>query len=336
MMFEKYLYQFNLWMKSRAWSSRTIYDYHGYVKKFIEYLNKETEITCLVDIDSKIIIGYQNYIYQYKTKSGKPLSFSSQANRLSALKAFFRFLYDTNMIIYNPAISINLPRRGKKLPKGIMSEKEVMLLLEQPDLNDPIGFRDRTILELLYATGIRNSELRNLAIYDLDLAEAKLTIYQGKHAKDRVLPIGQIAADYLKEYLLTIRPKLACDDNRDIIKRSSKGQGPQEEDQRYLFLSKNGRQITAGNLIWIFEKYSKKAGLCHGHPSSGEKQFTPHSLRHSCATHMLKHGADIRYIQELLGHACIATTQIYTRVEPTNLQEVHRRFHPRERLDDEA
>ena len=309
---EIYLARFVEWMQVQGWSIRTVADYRCEVKFFITFLQNETSINNLHEIDSKVLTGYQTYLYHYKikTKNSKEerrFTLGTQHKKIVALRTFFRFLYENDVLMYNPSATLKLPKKRKSLPKGVMNEKEIEKLLESPDTTDRLGIRDKAILELLYSTGIRNSELRNLTIYDIDLSGLQLTVREGKNSKDRTVPIGEIAADYIKEYLQMVRSKLSIDPEEDI-----------------LFLSKNGRRLTEGNLIWIVSKYVKLAKL-NGH-------YTPHSLRHSCATHMLKYGADIRYIKEMLGHASIATTQIYTKVEVGDLKNIHRRFHPREKL----
>jgi len=304
---ETYLVRFIEWMNACGWSQRTVTDYSSSIHFFFTYLTKETSVQSLSDIDLKILNGFQTYLYHYKTKRKKRLTLGSQHNKLVAIRSFFRFLYKMDIIYFDTSSGLNLPKKRKRLPKGVMSEKEIERLLNQIDTEDILGFRDRTILEVLYSTGIRNSELRHLAVYDVDLSGLHLQIREGKNAKDRIVPLGEIAADYIEEYLQIIRPQLSKD-----------------SENQFLFLSKNGRQITYGNLVWMFHKYAKLAKL--------SDQFTPHSLRHSCATHMLKHGADLRYIQEMLGHTSVATTQVYTKVEKGDLKLVHRRCHPREKL----
>lgn len=300
-----HLARFIEWMKVKGWSERTLESYSSDVKFFLNYLKDETSVVNLLDIDNRSLSGFQSFLFNYQTKKGKRLALSSQHNKLVAVRSFFRFLFETDVLIFDPSAALHLPKKRKSLPKGVMSEKQVEKLLSQPDLSTALGFRDRTILEILYSSGIRNSELRSLTVYDADLNLLQLTIRKGKNAKDRVVPLGEIAANFIKEYLLTFRPKLAMNETE------------------LLFISKNGLKITQANLVWIFAKYVKQAGF--------NTQFTPHSLRHSCATHMLRHGADIRYIQEMLGHASVATTQIYTKVEVTDLRTMHRQCHPREK-----
>ena len=302
---EEHVARFTDWMKTRGFSPRTIEGYAADVRFFFDFLQNETSSLNIPDVDARTVHSYQTYIFYTETK-GRRLAVSSQHARLVAVRTFFRFLLETDVILFDPAASIKLPKKEKKLPEVVLSEKQVELLLDQPDTGTPLGFRDRTMLEVLYASGIRNTELRKLSIYDIDTDQLRLIVRQGKNAKDRIVPLGEIAADYVKEYLLTVRPELNG-----------------EPGNTTLFLSKNGKILTKANLVWIIRKYAEKADL--------PPDVTPHSLRHSCATHMLKRGADIRYIQQMLGHASVATTQIYTQVEDKDLKAVHRRCHPRER-----
>jgi integrase/recombinase XerD len=312
--FNLQLAKYSEWMLARGWSERTQESYHSNVRFFIDYLIKETSVENLNEIDGKTLSGFQNFLYHSETKQGKRLALASQHTKLVSVRSFFHFLYETDALLFDPSAALNLPKKRRGLPKGVMSEQQVELLLLQPDINTALGLRDRAILETLYSSGLRNSELRNLAVYDIDLQQLQLTVRKGKNAKDRLVPLGEIAADFIHEYLISARPKLnASPRKRDL-----------QPDNELLFISKNGLQLTKANLVWIFDKYAKQAAL-NGH-------FTPHSLRHSCATHMLRAGADIRYIQELLGHASVATTQIYTKVEVTDLRAVHRQCHPREKV----
>ncbi|MCP4373532.1 MAG: tyrosine-type recombinase/integrase [Deltaproteobacteria bacterium] len=323
---ELYLAKYSEWMLTRGWSERTQESYKSNVRFFLDYLINETSVQNLNEIDSKILSGFQTFLYHYESRqrrhassragtgeTGKRLALSSQHTKLVSVRSFFHFLYETDVLLFNPSAALHLPKKRKSLPKGVMSEKQVEKLLNQPDLSTALGFRDGTILETLYSSGIRNSELRSLAVYDVDLNLLQLAIRKGKNAKDRVVPLGEIAADYIHEYLVSARPKL----NRSSAMADASNE--------LLFISKNGLQITKANLIWIIAKYVKEAGL--------KQNFTPHSLRHSCATHMLRAGADIRYIQEMLGHASVATTQIYTKVEVTDLRAMHRQCHPREKVN---
>ncbi len=313
--FDLYLAKYSEWMLSRGWSERTQESYKSNIRFFLDYLINETSVENLNEIDAKILSGFQTFLYHSETKQGKRLALSSQHTKLVSVRSFFHFLYETDILLFDPSAALHLPKKRRSLPKGVMSEKQVEKLLNQPDLSTALGFRDRTILETLYSTGIRNSELRSLNIYDVDFNQLQTNIIKGKNAKDRVVPLGESAADYIHEYIISARPKLnASSRKRDL-----------QPDNELLFISKNGLQITKANLIWIIAKYVEQAAL--------NGRFTPHSLRHSCATHMLRHGADIRYIQEMLGHASVATTQIYTKVEVTDLRAMHRQCNTREKVN---
>lgn len=306
----QYEIRFVEWLKVKGYSQRTIDDYKCYTCQFIKFMERETSVEQLQEVDGDTIYSYQNYLYHSKSNRGKRLSLESQARKLMAIKRLFDFLIEIDVALINPAAGIKLPQTSKKkLPKGVMSEKQVELLLDQVDTSTAIGFRNRTIMEVLYASAIRNSELRRLSVYDVDTEQFKLTVLNGKGSKDRVVPIGEIACNYVREYVKVIRPKLVGDN----------------ADQKLMFVSKHGNEITRANLIWMVNKYAKK---CNDIP----KGVGPHSFRHSCATHMLRHGADIRYVQKMLGHASVATTQIYTNVDESDLKAVHRRCHPRELL----
>jgi integrase/recombinase XerD len=223
---------------------------------------------------------------------------------LSAVRSFFRHLFKQGVLFHDPAASLEHPKHSQPLPRGILSDAHVLALLKAPDAKTPLGMRDRAILELLYTTGLRNTELRTLRITDVERDAAQIHV-TGKGTKDRVVPVGRIALNWLSLYLKEARPKLLGGKDRGLV-----------------FLSKNGRIITTLNLIDLVRKYGKKAGL--------PQEVTPHALRHTCATHLLRAGADIRSIQVLLGHSSLATTQIYTHVEIADLKKVHRAFHPRE------
>ena len=189
-----HLARFVEWMQAQGWSNRTIEGYEANVRFFCEFLSAETSVAGIEEIDSKTLHGYQQYLYNQKLKNGKRLSLSTQHKRLVAVRSFFRYLQASDALLFDPSSDLVLPKKPKFLPRGVMSEQQVEQLLEQPDVSTALGFRDRTLIETLYATGVRNSVLRNLAQYDLDLPNLRLTVRQGKNAKDRVVPLGEIAA----------------------------------------------------------------------------------------------------------------------------------------------
>jgi integrase/recombinase XerD len=238
----------------------------------------------------------------YMDMLGSALSRRSAARALSALRQFFRFLVLVGKIKTSPAKLLDTPKIPLRLP-GVLSPSEVELLLSQPDPSTPIGDRDRAMLELLYATGLRVSELVKLKIQNINL-DGGFVRTMGKGSKERVIPMGTKAIEALREYLLDGRPAL-------LKKRAS----------RYLFLNQRADGMTRQGFWKIIRQYGKKAGI--------EKDITPHLLRHSFASHMLEYGADLRAVQVMLGHADISTTQIYTHVTRERLKEVHAKCHPR-------
>lgn len=293
-------------LKVQNYAPRTIESIEAHLRFFFEYLEQETETDDLASLSYEDLAAYQNWLYFCEPRNGKAaaLSISTQLLRISALKGFFHHLFKTGMLFHDAAAPLEEPKRRKTLPRGILSGKQVLALLNAPDTESPIGLRDRAILELLYATGIRNEELRSLKLTDVDreLGQVRVT---GKGMKDRVVPAGRIAMNWLAQYLEKARPALLA--------------GP---DDALLFLSKHGRKINGANMRDLVMKHAKRAGL----PGI----ITPHALRHTCATHLLQAGADIRVIQVLLGHSSLSTTEIYTRVDITDLKKIHRACHPRE------
>lgn len=312
------LESFREWLLSRGLGRRTVTDYPEDIKPFLLFLAAE-EVENIRAVTVRHILAYQGQLME-KIHRGKPLAPRTLHSRLSQIKTLFRFLQKTSRIYHDPAAGIELPRRGRTLPRGVLNEKEVAHLLAQPDIGTPLGIRDRAILELLYSCGLRSSELRHLLLSDVDVSERTLHVV-GKGNKEAVVPFGREAQRALDHYLLFARPVLLRSYHGGRKKTKSKLE--EENGQAFVFLSKNGHRIDHANLYHILKRYAKAAGLA--------RKIGPHSLRHTCATHLLKHGADIRHIQKLLRHNDISTTQIYTRVAIEDLKEAQMKFHPRER-----
>jgi len=253
------------------------------------------------------VTAYRNHLLFGRVKAGNPLSAQTIRNRLLVIKCFYGVMTREGLIAPEKDLSpsITLPRTRQQLPRGIPGEKEVAKLLDAIPSDAILDIRNRTAIELLYATGIRSEELRMLRTGNIDLAE-KTVLVQGKGSKDRIVPIGVWVMPYLFEYLETVRPKLL------------------RKPTDLLFLTNRGNKLPESALCAIIKRYGDKAGI--------DCNITPHSLRHACATHMLKGGADIRYIQELLGHASLSTTQRYTHLQIKDLRKAHRKYHPREKL----
>jgi integrase/recombinase XerD len=293
------------------WSPRTIESYRSHLKVFISYLAAETDAEGLGAVTPALLRCYQAYLYHWMDSQGRGRTLATQGARLSALRSFLRDLVRTEALAHDPSSTLALPKRRQILPRVILNKREVARLLAAPDVTTPLGCRDRAVIEVLYGTGIRNAELRGLQVSDLDLAYGVAQVRHGKGGKDRVVPLGRAAAAAVRTYLASARPRLLA------------ARGPDAITENTLFLSKTGRPLQALGVIEPLRRHARRARL--------RKPVTPHTLRHCCATHMLQGRADLRHIQALLGHGSIATTQIYTHVEVTDLKAVHRRCHPRER-----
>ncbi|MEK7830247.1 MAG: site-specific tyrosine recombinase XerC [Acidobacteriota bacterium] len=267
---------------------------------------EERDLIYPQQISRSILESYQRWLWQQRKKNGKPLGVRTQVQRLVVLRVFFSWLCRQRILEANPASEIELPRVGQRLPAEPLTIPEIETILSQPDLTNPLGVRDRAMLELFYSTGIRRTELARLNIGDLNREKAVLFIRQGKGQKDRVVPVGRRALQWLEKYLEDIRPRI-------VVK-------PQEQ---ALFLNGYGETLGVDALSRKVTDYIQQAGI--------RRAGSCHLLRHTCATHMLEGGADIRYIQQLLGHSKLDTTAIYTQVSIQKLQAVHALTHPAER-----
>ena len=251
----------------------------------------------LVNVSREQITGYMTQLKE------KGLAAATIARKLAAIKAFYRFMTAEGYMDANPAEVVEAGTKGIKLPR-VLSEDEVVRLLNQPDITTAEGFRDRTMLEVLYATGMRVSELINLTLERVDL-NMKYIIAFGKGSKERIVPLGSVAAEFLQQYLEKVRPKLThAGRNTNIV-----------------FLALGGHELTRQRFWQIIRTYGRKANI--------NKALTPHILRHSFATHLLDNGADLRSVQELLGHSDISTTQIYTHLTNKRLRDIYAKAHPR-------
>ena len=255
------------------------------------------------EITKPILERFQRYLFHYRKKDGDPLTFRSQYNRLVAIRAWFKWLAKENHILYNPASEIELPKLEKRLPKAVLSESEAERILNLVDISEPMGLRDRAILEVLYSTGIRRLELINLLVQDVDAERGTLFVRQGKGKADRMIPIGERALLWIDKYLDETRSELACGN-----------------DEGKLFLSRYGEIISPNGLTALVRNCIDKANI--------GKRGSCHLFRHTMATLMLENGADIRFIQAMLGHVKLDTTQIYTQVSIKKLKEVHTLTHP--------
>jgi integrase/recombinase XerD len=289
-------------------SKRCVKDYPYDMGLFLRFCEQRENLASIHDITPEHITAYQTHLQYTRFRKGRYLATSTVVKRLDAVKKFYSVMYADGRIKQDYTGLITVPKKKRNIPRHVPGEKDMVTLLEAIQPTDPLTLRDRALFELLYATGLRSGEVRSLCVENFDRTEKTLFV-TGKGAKDRVVPVGDWVMPYLLEYLEVGRPKLI--DPRD----------PSD----LLFLSKNGKQITTGNLGDLLRKYIKQAGL--------DMSISPHTIRHACATHLLKGGADIRYVQELLGHSDLSSTQIYTKLDVSFLKQAHKKYHPRERLD---
>lgn len=279
----------------RGLSRNTIISYQEDLNYYMDYL-ESADINSLSRTTRDDI---SNFMFLQKDKG---LSANSVARRLAAIKSFYRFLVKERILKSDPSSLIDSPKLWKKIPDAL-SVNEITRLLDQPNIRELQGIRDRAVLEALYATGMRVSEAANLKKDNLNLEVGFLRCI-GKGNKERVIPLGKKAIQSLQRYLAMGRPKLL------------KGR-----ESEYLFLSRLGKRISRQSLWKIIRRYARQAGI--------KKPIRPHILRHSFATHLLERGADLRSVQEMLGHSNISTTQIYTHINKDRLKTIHRMFHPR-------
>ncbi|MEJ7805890.1 MAG: site-specific tyrosine recombinase XerC [Telluria sp.] len=290
------------WSLAAGFSEQTMSSRRFSVQRFIIWCD-ERGITRPVEITRPMLERYQRTLYQYRKSNGAPLSIMGQLGLLNPLTAWFRWMVRQNHLLHNPAADLELPKKPKSLPKTILSVQQVETIINQADPTILLGIRNRAVMEVFYSTGIRRMELMHLKQYDLDTERGTLMIRQGKGRKDRFLPIGERACKWTDKYLLEVRPEIVTG-----------------YDDQTLFLDDYGQPMSARFIGDLMRRHVEAAGIT-----------TPgacHVFRHAMATHMLENGADIRFIQAMLGHANLETTQIYTHVSMSKLKEIHNATHP--------
>jgi integrase/recombinase XerD len=289
-------------LRVRNYSEYTVRNRRVHIGYFLGWCS-ERGLTEPVDVTRTVLESYQRHVFHYRKKNGDPLGFTGQHSRLVPLRVWFRWMARQHYILHNPASELELPRTGFRLPKAVLTAQEAELVLQQPDVNDPLGLRDRVLLETLYSTGMRRLELSRLKVYDLDLERGTVFIRLGKGNKDRIIPLGERAVLWVRKYLEEARPQLAS-----------------EPDDKTVFLSNAGEAFSLDHLSDLVRMHIEAANI--------GKQGACHLFRHTMATLMLEGGADIRFIQAMLGHADLKTTQIYTHVAIRQLKEIHTATHP--------
>jgi integrase/recombinase XerD len=290
------------WLGAQNYTAATILTFRISIGYFLDWC-RERALDTPQEITRPVLERYQRALYHYRKKNGEPLTFRSQNTRLRPLKGWFRWMARQNHILHNPASELMLPRLENRLPKHILNVAEVERVLSQADVREVKGLRDRALMELLYATGMRRMELAGLKLYDVDHERGTVMIRQGKGRKDRHVPAGERALGWLRKYIGEARPELL---------------GGREDGT--VFLNNMGAPFELWQVTHLVGGYVRKADV--------GKTGSCHLFRHTVATLMLENGADVRVIQELLGHARLDTTQLYTRVSINLLKRVHAATHP--------
>ncbi|MGH7994905.1 MAG: tyrosine-type recombinase/integrase [Opitutaceae bacterium] len=305
MSFEDQAERYGAHLAVRHYAARTIVNHVSALRLLFRFF-AEARVPDPAAVTTATLLAFQTWEYHEPTQRGTARAVRYQNRVLAAVRGFFHFLREDGVIPHDPAAALEYAREPETLPKDILTPGEARRIIEAADPSTVLGYRDRMILETLYATGIRKTELLNLTVADVNFEEEVLRINGGKGARDRVVPLTRVAAAGLETYIKAVRPQL-------LGERKSES----------LFPSPRRGGLSDTTLGYLVEKYARKANV--------KKHVTPHLWRHSCATHLLQNRANLRHVQEILGHRSLATTERYLHLTITELKEAHRRFHPREK-----
>lgn len=293
------------YLQALARSPDTLIGVNNMLKRFARFLEAENVHT-VEDLTREVVEEYQQELAFSFTSKGRALSICTQVKRLCAVKGFSRYLRDNDYLVHDPSAKIKLPKKPRQLPRVILSQQETKELLAAPNTQTNDGYRDKVLLELLYDTAIRRAEIGGIKLADLDVDAGFIRIV-GKGNKERVVPVSARVCQLVKNYLLAVRPEFVKGD-----------------DPGFLFLNRKGGCMHLRRIWVLVKQYASKAKL--------KKNITTHTFRHTCVTHMLRNGAPIRHLQEMLGHESLESTQIYTHVTINDLKEVHAKYHPSEQM----
>jgi integrase/recombinase XerD len=291
------------WLTERGYSPGMLHNAQTLVRFFGEWC-VERGIARPMDVSRETVERYQSFVFRYRRPGGQPLSWHSQVDRLTHVKSFYRWLTRERYVLYNPASELILPRRPQRLPVDGFSVEEAEQILASIDLEAPLGLRDRALVETLYSTGMRRLEVVRLDLPDVDFLRGIVRVREGKGKKDRVVPIGESACAWISRYVDELRPLLAL-----------------RPDEWALFVNAEGERFHPDGLGALVREILDRSGV-------RQRRGACHLFRHTMATLMLEGGADIRFIQEILGHASLETTQLYTRVSIEHLKKIHQATHP--------
>jgi integrase/recombinase XerD len=304
----EHVHEFLEYGKRKKYKAHTIYDYRATIGEFFRFLHEiYPDVTEITNITRDMVLNYEKHLMVKKDSRGKTMTRNRRKRYLLNLRTFFNYLQKEEKIYKNPAANLAIPRDKRTIIKDVLSVDEMERLLKSCEGDSAQKLRDRAILELLYSSGIRADELCAIEIDDIDLHEHTLFVRKGKWGSERLIPFGHPAGQWITRYREKSRPLI-----NDLV-------------SELLFVSMRGRRLQPQALCDLVKKYAYLAGI--------EKNVTTHTFRHSCAVHMLKGNADIRYVQKQLGHKRISTTERYLKIEITDLKEAHERYHPREQED---
>jgi integrase/recombinase XerD len=286
------------------------------LERLILFLREEYTVTDWREVAEPCLRGFSVYLAErHRTPQGQPVAVNSRRQWLSIVRGFFAWMQTTGRLLHNPAEQLPLPQSGRDLPQ-VLNESDIACLIEMADTKTAVGLRDRALMETLYATGIRYAEAWRLDLYDLDTRARRLMVRQGKGRKDRIVPLTQSACTWLDRYLAAARPELAAGfqykSRRAKRNRQSPSIRPSAPPSNALWLAVTGRRLS----------YVRIAELIHDYAIQASFKATVHTFRHSCATHLLRRGASLRHIQQLLGHSHLDTTAIYTHLDLDDLKKV--------------
>jgi integrase/recombinase XerD len=298
------------YLKTIGRSAFTIRSTKYGLRLFVRFMENE-KVLHIEDITFEAMFAYQEELAFRVSARGGLLAIRAQEKLLSLAKGFTRYAHDQEYLITDPGAKIKLPKQPKGLPKVIMTLPEIKKLLDAADMHTNGGYRNRIIIEILYDTAIRRLEVCNIKISDLDLDTGYVHIRGGKGNKDRVVPVSKRVCELINNYILSVRPSYVKD-----------------KDDGYLILNRHGQKMDPMAVWQIVRRCVHLAGI--------KRNVSPHTFRHTCATHMLKNGAPVRHLQEMLGHESLESTQIYTRVTINDLKDIHARYHPSESMRKEA
>ena len=299
---ERWLQRFTEHLRAYRRSEETISSYRTEVRQFLDFL-ADRGLTSPAELRKQDVEAYQLSLEHKLSFKGTPLTLSSKNSKVSTVRSFIKFLRQADVLMTDPARDIVCPRPPKKLLPELPTEQQVVMLLESPDVTTAVGLRDRALLELFYSSALRNSELRLLKVGDVDFGRLQVRVYRGKGGHGRVVPMGEAAAVWMERYLTESRPQLL-----------------RNKEHGFFFVSYRGAALAGNRIGEIVIRNAERAGL--------PMRVTPHVLRHCCATHMLANDMRLRHLQEFLGHASPSSTQVYTRVEISDLKQAHQTYHP--------